>query len=89
MNKEDTHATIVRLLTEAFNPVHLTVIDDSAAHAKHKAAQAHGGGHYKVEIQSTSFAGKPPLACHRMVNAALKSLFEAGCIHALQINSKS
>lgn len=89
MHQDDTHATIVRLLTKAFSPVHLTVIDDSAAHAKHKAAQAHGGGHYKVEIQSDAFAGKPPLAAHRMVNAALKTLFDAGHIHALQIKAKS
>ena len=65
-------------------PQHLDIIDDSARHRGHAGASQ--GGHYRLTIVSTAFAGKPPLARHRLVHQALGDLMQAG-IHALSITA--
>ena len=72
-------------LTDAFAPVHLEVVDDSARHAGHAGAAA-GGGHFQVRIVSGRFRGLPLLARHRLVYDALRPLLEAQ-IHALNIEA--
>jgi BolA protein len=72
-------------LTDAFAPLQLEVIDDSARHAGHAGA-AGGGGHYQVRIVSGRFRGLPRLARHRLVYEALQPLLEAQ-IHALNIEA--
>ncbi len=64
-------------------PVELAVEDESALHAGHAGA-ASGGGHYRVRIVSTAFAGKSRVARHRMVYDALQA-FLPDQIHALAI----
>ena len=81
---------IEQALKEAFQPVHLNVIDDSAKHIGHATALAgHAGakqgGHFTVEITSHVFHGKKPLERHRMVYAALAHLKSS--IHALSIHA--
>lgn len=74
---------ISALLTQALAPTHLVVIDDSHKHAGHEGARD-GRGHFTVEIASPAFAGKAPLAQHRMVYAALGDMMNTD-IHALAI----
>jgi BolA protein len=78
---------IEKRLTETFSPTHLLVKDQSHLHAGHAGARD-GRGHFDVTIESTAFAGKPPLARHRMVYDALGSLMETD-IHALSIHAKT
>jgi BolA protein len=73
-----------RALQAALEPTELTVIDDSAAHAGHAGARE--GGHFRVRIVSSRFAGLPPLARHRLVYEALAGQFK-GQIHALSIEA--
>ena len=73
------------LLTAAFDPVALEVIDDSHKHVGHAGARD-GRGHFTVAIVSETFAGKPPLARHRAVYSALGAMMEDD-IHALSIRA--
>ena len=75
------------LLTAALAPLHLAISDDSHRHAGHAGARL-GQGHFSVEIVSAAFAGKLPLARHRMVYAALEELMQAD-IHALSIRARA
>ena len=75
------------LLTEALAPQSLDVADDSHKHAGHAGARG-GQGHFSVDIVSTAFAGKLPLARHRLVYAALGELMQAD-IHALSIRART
>lgn len=80
-------ALIRARLQDAFAPLQLEVIDDSARHAGHAGARD-GRGHFRVRIVSTAFAGMAPLARHRAVYAALGTLMDSD-IHALQIEATS
>ena len=80
-------ARITRLLTDALAPVALEVTDDSHKHAGHAGART-GQGHFSVHVVSQAFAGKPPLARHRLVYAALGAMMETD-IHALSIHAKA
>ncbi|MEO6023536.1 MAG: BolA family protein [Burkholderiales bacterium] len=64
-------------------PARLEISDDSAEHVGHAGA-ASGGGHYHVTIVSQVFAGKNPVARHRLVYQALGDLMQQR-IHALAI----
>lgn len=46
------------------------------------------GVHFEATVISTAFAGKLPLARHRMVYATLGDLM-GGAIHALQLTTKT
>ena len=74
-------------LAEALAPVSLQVNDDSHKHAGHAGARG-GQGHFSVTIVSDAFAGKLPLARHRLVYAALGEMMTTD-IHALAITAKS
>ena len=81
-------AAVIRgRLLAAFQPLALEVVDDSHRHAGHEGAKD-GRGHFSVRIVSPAFAGKPPLARHRMVYVALGELMETD-IHALQIQAQT
>ncbi|RZA34121.1 MAG: BolA family transcriptional regulator [Lysobacteraceae bacterium] len=72
----------IRTLLEAgLSPLLLEVNDDSHQHAGHEGARD-GRGHFSVEIVSEAFTGKPSLARHRAVYAALGDMMETD-IHAL------
>jgi BolA family transcriptional regulator, general stress-responsive regulator len=72
-------------LSDAFAPLHLEVVDDSARHAGHAGA-AGGAGHFQVRIVSGRFRGLSLLARHRLVYEALRPLLEVQ-IHALNIEA--
>lgn len=76
---------IHNLLKTALSPQALQVDDESALHAGHAGA-ASGGGHYRVYIVSSAFAGYNRLARHRLVYDALRSLLPTQ-IHALAISA--
>ena len=80
-------ARIEKLLTEAFQPSHLLVKDQSHLHAGHAGAQD-GRGHFDVTIVSDAFVGKRPLARHRLIYDALGTLMETD-IHALRIHAST
>ncbi|MBM4258405.1 MAG: BolA family transcriptional regulator [Deltaproteobacteria bacterium] len=61
------------------------VEDESAQHAGHAGA-ASGGGHYRVTIVSALFEGKPLVARHRLVYAALVNEMQRE-IHALALTT--
>ena len=75
------------LLTEALNPTAIEVADDSHKHAGHAGARG-GQGHFGVDIVSEAFAGKLPLARHRLVYAALGDMMQTD-IHALAIKAQT
>lgn len=72
-------------LEQSFQPTHLDIEDDSAAHAGHAGAKD-GKGHFNVVIISTEFIGKSLIQRHRMVYKALTNLMETD-IHALSIQA--
>lgn len=73
------------LLTAAFAPRSMQVVDDSHRHVGHVGAQD-GRGHFTVEIVSDVFHGMAPLACHRAIYAALGEMMSTD-IHALSIRA--
>lgn len=70
-------------LQAALAPTELDVVDDSARHAGHAGARD-GRGHFNVRVVSAAFVGKPPLARHRAVYAAVGEMMHTD-IHALSI----
>jgi BolA protein len=66
-------------------PTRIELIDDSALHAGHEGAKS-GGGHYRLLVVSTAFAGKSTVTRHRLVYDALGELMRQK-IHALSIKS--
>jgi BolA protein len=75
------------LLAAALAPQALDVVDDSHKHAGHAGARG-GQGHFGVDIVSNAFAGKLPLARHRLVYAALGDMMQTD-IHALSIRART
>lgn len=72
-------------LTQALQPAHLQVEDESHLHAGHAGAQD-GRGHFFVQIVSPAFNGKRALQRHRMIYQALGDLMQSD-IHALRIEA--
>ncbi len=83
----DRIARLHKLLTQAFDPTELEVIDDSHKHIGHAGARG-GAGHYTVNLVSAHFSGKPLLERHRMVYDALRDMLHLE-IHALSIKARS
>lgn len=77
---------LARRLAEALCPVSLEIADESAAHAGH--AGNRGGSHFRVRIVAEAFRGLTPLACHRLVYAAVGDLM-SNAIHALAIDARA
>lgn len=80
-----TKIEIEQILTEAFSPLSLEVIDDTAAHRGHREAREHpGAGHFRVHMKSEKFNGLNSVARHRLVYQQLQSLMDEK-IHALSL----
>ncbi len=79
--------TEMRTRLAALAPIHLEIIDESAAHASHAGARS-GGGHYRMQIVSAAFEGLGTVARHRAVYTALGDLMQ-NAIHALTIVAAS
>jgi BolA family transcriptional regulator, general stress-responsive regulator len=74
------------LLTAAFAPTRLAVINDSAKHHGHSGDDGSGESHFTVEIESAAFAGQSRVNRQRMVNKALGDI-PGQRVHALAIKA--
>lgn len=79
---------IQRLLQEAFEPLQLDVVNDTARHHGHAGDDGSGESHFTVAIESAAFAGKSRLERQRMVNRALGDI-PGGRVHALAVRAKA
>ena len=79
---------ISQLLTAAFAPTRLEVINDSAKHHGHSGDDGSGESHFTVEIESTAFARVSRLERQRMVNRALGDI-PGRRVHALAIKARA
>jgi BolA protein len=77
---------ITSLLTEAFAPTQLEVINDSAHHAGHSGDDGSGESHFTVVIESEKFAPMSRLARQRAVIAALGDIVGQR-VHAVAIKA--
>ncbi|MBY6014439.1 BolA family transcriptional regulator [Qipengyuania gaetbuli] len=77
-----------RLLTGAFAPTRLEVINDSAKHHGHAGDDGSGESHFTVVIEAPAFAGKSRLERQRMVNRALGDI-PGERVHALSIQASA
>jgi len=75
-------------LTQAFTPVVLRVVDDSARHAGHAGARPGGETHYSVVMVAEAFRGMSRVARSRAVHAALAAEFSGG-MHALALTLRT
>ena len=75
-------------LTNALQPSHLAVVDESHLHAGHAGWREGGDTHYRLDIVSTAFEGKSRIDRHRLVNTALAEAFERG-LHALAVKARA
>jgi len=83
----DRRGRIEARLREAFAPLALEVVDDSARHRGHAGASS-GAGHFRVVLVSERFRGVPRLERHRMVHDALAAELREE-IHALELSVRS
>lgn len=79
---------IEALLSAAFAPTALAVINDSARHHGHSGDDGSGESHFTIEIESTAFAGVSRLQRQRMVNAVLGDI-PGQRVHALAIKARA
>ncbi|MBV1917231.1 MAG: BolA family transcriptional regulator [Sphingomonadaceae bacterium] len=79
---------IEQLLTAAFTPSRLAVINDSAQHSGHSGDDGSGESHFTIEIESVAFAGVSRLQRQRMVNGALGDI-PGQRVHALAIRARA
>ena len=77
---------IETLLTQAFAPTRLEVINDSARHHGHSGDDGSGESHFTVVVESAAFAGKSRLERQRLVNRALGDI-PGTRVHALAIRA--
>ena len=77
---------IEQLLTAAFAPTKLAVINDSAHHHGHSGDDGSGESHFTVEIESAAFTGVSRLERQRLVNRALGDI-PGGRVHAMAIKA--
>jgi BolA protein len=75
-------------LEAAFEPVRLSVVDDSERHKGHAGHRPEGETHFNVEIVSSAFAGLSRVDRQRKVYAALAEEL-AGPVHALSVAARS
>jgi BolA family transcriptional regulator, general stress-responsive regulator len=88
MMTEPVAQEIHRLLTAAFAPDRLDIINDSAKHHGHAGHDGSGESHFTVEIDSAAFAGVSRLERQRMVNRALGDI-PGQRVHALAIKASA
>ena len=81
-------ARLEAVLTQAFSPTLLRVVDDSARHAGHAGAQPGGETHYHILVVSEVFRGMARIARSRAVHAAVATEFAEG-MHALSLELRT
>jgi BolA protein len=86
MTKGPIHIEMEALLSAAFSPTRLAVINDSASHSGHSGDDGSGESHFTVEIESVAFVGVSRVMRQRMVNQALGDI-PGERVHALAIKA--
>jgi stress-induced morphogen len=81
-------ARLEQVLSRAFSPLLMRVVDDSARHAGHAGAQPGGETHYTLLLVSEAFRGQNRLTRSRAVHAVLEAEF-AGGMHALSLTLRT
>ena len=74
------------ILTEAFAPALLEIINDSAHHAGHSGDDGSGESHFTIVIEAAQFADMTRLARQRAVIAALGDIVGER-VHAVAIKA--
>lgn len=74
------------LLSDAFAPAHLAIINDSAKHSGHMGDDGSGDSHFTIEIEAATFATMNRLARQRAVIAALGDIVGQR-VHAVAIKA--
>ncbi len=74
------------LLTEAFAPTKLEIINDSAQHSGHAGDDGSGESHFTIVIEADAFASMNRLARQRAVIAALGDIVGER-VHAVAIKA--
>lgn len=77
-----------QLLTVAFEPTRLDIINDSARHHGHAGDDGSGESHFTIVIESARFSGVSRLQRQRMVNAALGDI-PGNRVHAIAIKASA
>ena len=78
----EIQASIERKLTDALNPEHLEVINESSMHNVPPGSESH----FKVTVVSHKFDGQGLVYRHRMINQVLAEEL-SGRIHALALHT--
>jgi BolA protein len=84
MNTATDIETLLRERLAPLDPLRFELADDSHLHAGHAGARE--GGHYRLLLVSTAFAGKNTVARHRAVFSLVGDLMRTR-IHALGIKA--
>ncbi|WP_265587243.1 BolA family protein [Sphingomicrobium arenosum] len=84
----NTSQEIIRRLTEALEPTHLQLDNDSAKHAGHMGDDGSGETHWSLDIASAQFVGLNRVQRQRLVYKALGDLMD-NPIHALAIRART
>lgn len=79
---------MTRLLTDAFAPTQLEIINDSAQHSGHVGDDGSGESHFTVVIESPAFADMNRLKRQRAVIAALGDIVGER-VHAVAIKASA
>ncbi|WP_379922025.1 BolA family protein [Erythrobacter sp. R86502] len=74
------------LLTSAFAPTRLAIINDSAQHSGHMGDDGSGESHFTIEIEAHAFSDMNRLARQRAVIAALGDIVGRR-VHAVAIKA--
>jgi BolA protein len=77
-----------QLLSDAFAPTTLEIVNDSATHRGNTGDDGSGESHFTIHIESPRFAGLSRLQRQRLVNAALGDI-PGERVHALAIKAKA
>ncbi len=83
----DTREQIISTLTETFAPSEVVLEDVSERHKGHAGYREGGQSHFRLRIVAQVFAGRRPIERHRMINGAIKELFDSERLHALTIKA--
>jgi BolA family transcriptional regulator, general stress-responsive regulator len=88
MQKGPVQVEMEQLLTAAFAPTQLAVINDSASHSGHSGDDGSGESHFTIEIEAEAFNGVSRVMRQRMVNKSLGDL-PGQRVHALAIKARA
>ncbi len=73
-----------RKLIEGLAPQRLDIMDESGRHHGHAGANPEGESHFRIEIVSKAFEGKPQVARQRLVYSLLAEELRER-VHALSL----